>query len=71
MVYLMWTGVGLTLLGILSLAYCIRMVMAFRRQNLGDQEMRAGLQRAVAYNMASLAISGLGLMLVVMGVILK
>jgi hypothetical protein len=71
MAYLLWIGVGLTLLGVAALAYCIKMVIGLRRQNLNDQDLRAGMQRAVALNMAALAVSGLGLMVVVMALVMS
>ncbi len=65
-----WIGAGLTVLGLLGLMWCIRFVLQKRRANLPEAEMRAALQHVVALNMAALAVSGIGLMLVVVGVIL-
>ncbi len=70
MTFLLWFGVGLTLLGVAALVYCIKTVISLRRQNLNDNDLRAGMQRAVALNMAALAVSGLGLMVVVMALVL-
>ena len=60
----------LTLVGVAGLLWCVRLVMAERRKNLDEAAMRAALQRVVVWNMAALAVSGIGLMMVVVGVIL-
>ena len=60
----------LTLVGVAGLLWCVRLVMAGRRKNLDEAAMRAELQRVVVWNMAALAVSGIGLMMVVVGVIL-
>ena len=60
----------LTLVGVAGLLWCVRLVMAERRKNLDEAAMRAALQRVVVWNMAALAVSGVGLMMVVVGVIL-
>lgn len=70
MVWLIWIGAGLTVVGLVGLLWCIRLVWAKRRQNLPEDQMRAALQKAVALNMGALALSGIGLMMVVIGVIL-
>ena len=60
----------LTLVGVAGLLWCVRLVMAERRKNLDEAAIRAALQRVVVWNMAALAVSGVGLMMVVVGVIL-
>lgn len=70
MTWLIWSGAALTLAGVLALLWCIRLVMVNRRKNLDEAAMRAALQRVVALNMAALAVSGIGLMMVVTGIIL-
>jgi len=67
---MIWIGSALTLLGVLGLLWCIKLVMGIKKRALPEAETRAGLQRVVALNMAALAVSGIGLMLVVVGVIL-
>lgn len=67
---LIWTGAALTMLGIIGLFWCIRLVVRIRRDNIPDADARVDLQRAATVNMASLALSGIGLMMVVVGVIL-
>lgn len=67
---LIWIGAALTVIGILTLLWCIRLVAGIRRKALSDAETRTALQKAVALNMAALGISGIGLMMVVAGVML-
>ena len=65
-----WTGAALTVLGILGLLWCIKLVLDIKRQKLPDAEARIAMQRVVVWNMAALAVSFLGLIMVVVGVIL-
>lgn len=67
---LIWLGSVLTLVGIVGLLWCIKLVMEIKKRALPDAETRAAMQRVVALNMGALAVSGLGLMMVVVGVIL-
>ena len=67
---LIWIGAALTTLGLTGLIWCIFTVVQKRRAALPETEMRAALQKVVVLNMAALAVSFLGLMLVVVGVIL-
>jgi hypothetical protein len=70
MEYAIWGGAAITVLGLIGLIYCIFLVMRARRAQLPDAELRAVMQKALVWNLAALALSGLGLMLVVVGVIL-
>lgn len=65
---LIWIGAALTMLGVIGLLWCVRMAYGAKRPGLSDAESRAVMQRVVVWNMAALAVSGLGLMLVVFGV---
>ena len=67
---LIWLGAGLTLLGVLGLVWCIVLAMRARKSGLPDDQVKAALQRVVALNLGALAVSAIGLMMVVMGVIL-
>lgn len=71
MTALIWGGAALTLLGVAGLLACILVVVRARKAGLADQELRATLSRVVVWNMAALALSALGLMAVVTGVILS
>lgn len=67
---LIWIGAVLTVCGLLGLFWCIRLAMKARAEGLTGPAMQARLQRVVALNMAALAVSALGLIAVVVGVIL-
>lgn len=66
---LIWIGAALTILGVIGLLWCIKMAVGAKRQGLSEDDIRAVMQRVVVLNMAALAVSGLGLMLVVFGVL--
>ena len=70
MEYAIWGGAVITVLGLIGLVYCIFLVMRARRAQLPDDALRAVMQKALIWNMGALALSALGLMLVVVGVIL-
>ena len=70
MVYMIWAGAAVTFLGVIGLVYCILLVTAAKRAKVEDAQLRAVLQRALVWNMGALALSALGLMMVVLGVIL-
>lgn len=68
--WMIWIGAALTIVGVAGLVYCILLAMRAKKANLPDEAMRAALQKAVVLNMAALAVSGIGLMFVVFGVML-
>jgi hypothetical protein len=68
--YLIWGGAGVTLVGLIGLVYSAVLVMRARLAGMDDAALRAAMQRALVWNVAALALSGLGLMMVVVGVIL-
>lgn len=68
---LIWTGAGLTLLGVAGLVWCIVLAMRARSSGLPDDQIKARLQRVIALNLGALLLSGLGLMAVVVGIILS
>ena len=65
-----WGGAGVTVLGVLGLMWCIVLAVRARKSGLPDDQVRAALQRVVAWNLGALAVSALGLMAVIAGVIL-
>lgn len=67
---MIWAGALVSLCGIAGLVYCVLRALRARRSGLPDEAMRAELQRVVIVNMAALAVSALGLMLVVLGIFL-
>ena len=67
---LVWIGAVLALAGVAGLVWCILLALRTRRSGMPDDAMRAALHRVVVLNMAALAISALGLMCVVAGILL-
>jgi hypothetical protein len=63
-------GVLIVGAGLLGLAHCIRAGYAIRREAPPPEAARARLQRLVAINLASVALAGVGLALVVAGLML-
>jgi hypothetical protein len=71
MEWMIWTGAVISLLGVLGLIWCIVAAARARRAGLDKQAMAARLQRLVAMNMGALALSGIGLGMVVVGILLS
>jgi len=67
---IVWIGATVTLAGLAMLAWCIVAIVRARRAKLDDAALKARLQKVVALNLAALAVSGLGLMMVIVGVFL-
>lgn len=70
MEWLVWVGIGLTLLGVVGLGRCVQLAARVRRAKMPEAEARATLQRVVALNMGALGLSALGLASVVTGIML-
>jgi hypothetical protein len=68
---LIWIGAAISLAGVVGLAWCIVYVIKLRKQALDDATLRARMQKAVILNFASLGVSTLGLMMVVIGIFLS
>lgn len=68
--WLIWPGAIVAVVGVFGLAYCIRAAFKIRAENLDETQMKARLQGLVALNMGALAISSIGLMMVVIGILL-
>lgn len=68
---LIWGGTALTVMGLAALVWCILTAMRLRRGGADDAAIRTGMQRVVAVNMAALAASNIGLLLVVAGIMLR
>jgi hypothetical protein len=66
-----WVGSALTLGGVGLLVYCIMYVTKARRAGLDDLTLRTRLQKAVGLNLAALALSGIGLIVVIVGLALN
>ena len=67
---LVWEGALVSLIGVAGLVYCVLRALRVRRSGLPDEAMRAELQQVVFINMGALAVSAIGLMLVVLGIFL-
>ena len=67
---LIWMGSILSILGLVGLFWCIKTVLQAKKLATTDDELRSSLRRAVPLNMASLFLSALGLMLVILGIML-
>lgn len=67
---MVWVGALVSLAGVAGLFYCVMRALRARRAGLPDEGMRAELQRVVVINMGALAVSAMGLMLVVLGIFL-
>lgn len=67
---LIWIGALVSLVGVAGLGWCVVMALRARKSGLPDAEMRAALQKVVAFNMGALGVSALGLMMVVVGIVL-
>ena len=66
-----WSGAALTLVGVFGLLWCVWIVLGIKRANLPDAEAHARMQKVVALNLGALAVSFLGLMAVLVGIILS
>ncbi len=69
--WLIWTGAAVTLLGVAVLIWCVMAIARARSAGLPEIELRAKLQRVIALNFGALALSAIGLMMVVIGIVLK
>lgn len=67
---LIWGGAALTMTGVAALIWCIVMATRAKRSGKPDDQLRADLQRVVVINLAALAVSALGLIAVILGIIL-
>ena len=63
-------GSILSILGLFGLFWCIKTVLKAKKIATSDEELRSSLQKVVPLNMASLFLSAMGLMLVILGIML-
>ena len=68
---LVWAGVALSLIGLGGIVACIVEVVRARRAGLDDAALKARLQKVVAWNLAALMVSALGLGLIAVALILR
>ncbi|MTD98882.1 hypothetical protein GIY56_01110 [Paracoccus sp. YIM 132242] len=67
---LIWGGAALTLAGVAALVWCILTVARARKAGLDDAALRERMRPVLAVNMGALALSMIGLLLVVTGIVL-
>ena len=70
MEFLIWIGSILSIFGLVGFFWCIRTILKTKKLSTSDEELRSSLQKAVPLNMASLFLSAIGLMLVILGIML-
>lgn len=68
---IVWAGAVVSLAGVAGLIWCIAYVIRLRRAELDEATMRTRMRKAVLVNFAALAVSTLGLMMVVAGIFLS
>ena len=68
---LIWIGAAVTLVGLGLLVHSIRMVSAGKREGLDDDALRARIVTAVMWNLIAVGLSGIGLGMVVVGLLLS
>lgn len=68
---IVWAGAAVSLIGLVGLVWCILRVWRARRAQLDDVAMRIVLQKVLPINTGALFLSVLGLMMVVIGILLR
>lgn len=64
-------GAVITLMGLSGLVWCIIKIARARNKGLDEEGLKEVIQSAVPINLASLFMSAIGLMMVVIGIILN
>ncbi|NDR59438.1 hypothetical protein [Aliiruegeria sabulilitoris] len=67
---LIWIGAAISLTGLAGIIGCVVTVARAKRAQLDDEVMRAKLQKVVVWNLGSLFVSAIGLMMVIVGIFL-
>ena len=67
---LIWIGSILSILGLVGVFWCIKIVLKAKKLATSDEKLRSSLKKAVPLNMAALFLSAIGLMLVILGIML-
>ncbi|HEY9038114.1 MAG TPA: hypothetical protein VIN05_04135 [Roseovarius sp.] len=68
---LIWCGAAVSLLGLFGLIWCVVRVWRARRAGLDDTAMRDVLRKVLPVNTGALLLSVMGLMMVVLGIMLR
>ncbi|KUJ76191.1 hypothetical protein AVO45_12810 [Ruegeria marisrubri] len=66
--FIIWGGAAVSLAGLAGLVWCILRVMKARKAGLSDDELREAVQSVLPWNLASLFLSVIGLMMVILGI---
>ena len=69
--WLIIIGVIITCFGLGLLFFTINKIWRAKKENLNEVAMKTRLQSAIAWNLGAMACSGIGLIIVVLGAILK
>ena len=70
MLILIWGGALLSLFGLIGLLFSMYKVAKAKKNNTSDQQLRESIKAAMPLNLASLFVSVLGLMSVIIGVLM-
>ena len=71
MIYLIWIGALLSLVGLAGVLYSIVGVTRARRAGLSDADLRARISKMMPVNLGAFFAAMLGLMMVLVGVLLS
>ena len=71
MLILIWGGALLSVFGLFGLLLSMYKVAKAKKNNTSDQELRESIKAAMPLNLASLFVSVLGLMSVIIGVLMS
>ena len=70
MLILIWGGALLSVFGLIGLLFSMYKVAKAKKNSTSDQELRGSIKAAMPLNLASLFVSVLGLMSVIIGVLM-
>ena len=65
---LIWIGALVSLVGLAGLVWCILSVWKAKKAGLGDEDLRAAVQKVMPLNTGALFLSVMGLMIVILGI---
>jgi len=68
---LIWIGAIVSLVGVAGLVWCVLIALRAKRDGLEGAEFQAVMQKVTAINMGALCISAIGLIMVVVGILLR
>ena len=71
MLILIWGGALLSVFGLIGLLFSMYKVAKAKKNSNSDQELRESIKAAMPLNLASLFVSVLGLMSVIIGVLMS